>query len=83
MGLKSHHETVSRGVSGNCCHKLTAPRGRVLLGGVSVVNDNVNDNRFHQGVGRFPENAVVTDLASSANKKLNVIYILTDAFGGD
>ena len=34
---------------------LTAPRGRVLLGEVSVVNDDVNDNRFHQAVGRFPE----------------------------
>ena len=32
-----------------------APRGRVLLGEVSVVNDDVNDNRFHQPVGRFPE----------------------------
>ena len=38
-----------------CYHKLTAPRGRVLLGEVSVVNDDVNDNRFHQPVGRFPE----------------------------
>ena len=38
-----------------CYHKLTAPRGRVLLGEVSAVNDDVNDNRFHQAVGRFPE----------------------------
>ena len=27
----------------------------MLLGEVSVVNDDVNDNRFHQPVGRFPE----------------------------
>ena len=38
-----------------CYHRLTAPRGRVLLGEVSVVNDDVNDNRFHQPVGRFPD----------------------------
>ena len=38
-----------------CYHKLTAPTGRVLLGEVSVVNDDINDNRFHQPVGRFPE----------------------------
>ena len=39
----------------DCYHKLTAPRGRVLLGEVSVVNDDVKDNRFHQPVGRFPD----------------------------
>ena len=38
-----------------CYHKLTAPRGRVLLGEVSAVNDDVRDNRFHQPVGRFPD----------------------------
>ena len=38
-----------------CYHKLTAPRGRVLLGEVSAVNDDVKDNRFHQPVGRFPD----------------------------
>ena len=37
-----------------CYHKLTAPRVRVLLGEVSAVNDDVNDNRFHQPIGRFP-----------------------------
>ena len=38
-----------------CYHKLTAPRGRALLGEVSVVTDDINDNRFHLPVGRFPE----------------------------
>ena len=38
-----------------CYHKLTAPRGRVLLGEVSAVNDDVNDNRFYQPIGRFHE----------------------------
>ncbi len=28
--------------------------GAVLLGEVSMCNDDVNDNRFHQPVGRFP-----------------------------
>ena len=28
--------------------------GRILLGEVSTVNDDVHDNRFHQKVGRFP-----------------------------
>ena len=27
----------------------------MLLGEVSVVNDDINDNRFHEAVGRFPE----------------------------
>ncbi len=28
--------------------------GRVLVGEVSAVNDDASDNRFHEGVGRFP-----------------------------
>jgi D-lyxose ketol-isomerase len=30
-------------------------RGQVLLGEVSKVNDDVNDNRFYEKVGRFPK----------------------------
>ena len=30
-------------------------KGKVLIGEVSVVNDDVNDNRFYETVGRFPE----------------------------
>jgi D-lyxose ketol-isomerase len=30
-------------------------KGKVMIGEVSVVNDDVNDNRFHKPVGRFPE----------------------------
>jgi D-lyxose ketol-isomerase len=29
--------------------------GRVLIGEVSMVNDDANDNRFHSKIGRFPE----------------------------
>ena len=29
-------------------------KGRVLIGEVSMVNDDSNDNRFHEPVGRFP-----------------------------
>jgi hypothetical protein len=29
--------------------------GRVLIGEVSMVNDDANDNRFHAKIGRFPE----------------------------
>jgi len=29
-------------------------RGTVLVGEVSLVNDDAADNRFHQPVGRFP-----------------------------
>jgi D-lyxose ketol-isomerase len=29
--------------------------GKVLIGEVSTVNDDANDNRFYDGVGRFPE----------------------------
>ena len=38
-----------------CYHKLSAPRGRVLLGEVSSINDDHKDNRFHEPIGRFPE----------------------------
>jgi D-lyxose ketol-isomerase len=30
-------------------------KGKVLVGEVSAVNDDANDNRFHAPVGRFPE----------------------------
>jgi D-lyxose ketol-isomerase len=30
-------------------------KGRVLIGEVSMVNDDENDNRFYDKVGRFPE----------------------------
>ena len=30
-------------------------KGRVMIGEVSLVNDDVNDNRFYETVGRFPE----------------------------
>ncbi|MGQ8336268.1 D-lyxose/D-mannose family sugar isomerase [Sunxiuqinia sp. A32] len=29
-------------------------KGKVLVGEVSMVNDDTNDNRFHEPVGRFP-----------------------------
>lgn len=35
-------------------HTFTASRGRVLAGEVSLVNDDANDNRFYDEVGRFP-----------------------------
>jgi D-lyxose ketol-isomerase len=30
-------------------------KGKVLIGEVSIVNDDANDNRFYKTVGRFPE----------------------------
>jgi D-lyxose ketol-isomerase len=30
-------------------------KGRVLIGEVSLVNDDANDNRFYDKIGRFPE----------------------------
>ena len=30
-------------------------KGRVLIGEVSLVNDDANDNRFYDEIGRFPE----------------------------
>lgn len=36
-------------------HKFWAEGGKLLLGEVSLVNDDKTDNRFHEPVGRFPE----------------------------
>ena len=36
-------------------HRIWAVDGPAMFGEVSVVNDDVNDNRFHDPVGRFPE----------------------------
>jgi D-lyxose ketol-isomerase len=36
-------------------HKFWGAEGRVLVGEVSVVNDDQADNRFYEPVGRFPE----------------------------
>jgi D-lyxose ketol-isomerase len=36
-------------------HKFWGTEGRVLVGEVSLVNDDQNDNRFYETVGRFPE----------------------------
>jgi D-lyxose ketol-isomerase len=30
-------------------------KGRVLIGEVSLVNDDANDNRFYDKIGRFPD----------------------------
>ena len=35
-------------------HKFWAEGGRVLAGEISMVNDDVRDNRFYEPVGRFP-----------------------------
>lgn len=32
-----------------------AGKGKVLVGEVSMVNDDANDNRFYEPIGRFPE----------------------------
>ena len=39
----------------NCYHKFWGDESRVLVGEVSVVNDDNVDNRFYESVGRFPE----------------------------
>jgi len=36
-------------------HKFYAKEEKVLIGEVSTVNDDENDNRFYESVGRFPE----------------------------
>jgi len=36
-------------------HKFWGAESRVLVGEVSVVNDDKADNRFHQKMGRFPQ----------------------------
>ena len=38
-----------------CYHKFWGELSRVLVGEVSVVNDDHTDNRFYDPVGRFPE----------------------------
>ncbi len=38
-----------------CYHKFWGAEGRVLVGEVSLVNDDNTDNRFYEPVGRFPE----------------------------
>ena len=35
-------------------HKFWGAEERVLVGEVSLVNDDQNDNRFHETIGRFP-----------------------------
>ena len=37
-----------------CYHKFWG-QGRVLVGEVSLVNDDQQDNRFYEPIGRFPE----------------------------
>lgn len=38
-----------------CYHQFWGAEGRVLVGEVSMVNDDNEDNRFHAPVGRFPD----------------------------
>ena len=38
-----------------CYHKFWGAESRVLIGEVSLVNDDYEDNRFHEPTGRFPE----------------------------
>ncbi len=38
-----------------CYHKFWGEGGQVLVGEVSLVNDDFTDNRFLEPVGRFPE----------------------------
>ena len=35
-------------------HKFWGAEARVLVGEVSLVNDDQNDNRFYEPIGRFP-----------------------------
>ena len=37
-----------------CYHQFWGEGGRVLVGEVSMVNDDHSDNRFNPRVGRFP-----------------------------
>jgi len=37
-----------------CYHKFWGDKSRVLVGEVSIVNDDNADNRFYEPVGRFP-----------------------------
>ena len=36
-------------------HRFWCPGERVLVGEVSLVNDDNNDNMFYKPVGRFPK----------------------------
>jgi len=36
-------------------HKFWGENGKVLLGEVSKVNDDMHDNRFYEAIGRFPK----------------------------
>ncbi len=36
-------------------HSFWGVGGKVMIGEVSVVNDDLNDNRFYEQLGRFPE----------------------------
>ncbi|WP_304242062.1 D-lyxose/D-mannose family sugar isomerase [Gracilinema caldarium] len=36
-------------------HRFWAENGRTLVGEVSLINDDQNDNRFYEPIGRFPE----------------------------
>jgi D-lyxose ketol-isomerase len=38
-----------------CYHRFWAEESRVLIGEVSLVNDDDTDNRFYESLGRFPE----------------------------
>ncbi len=38
-----------------CYHEFQGAEKKVLVGEVSLVNDDSNDNRFNKPVGRFPE----------------------------
>jgi D-lyxose ketol-isomerase len=38
-----------------CYHKFWGAESRVLIGEVSLMNDDYADNRFHEPTGRFPE----------------------------
>ena len=38
-----------------CYHTFWGEGGRVLVGEVSLVNDDYADNRFFEPVGRFPD----------------------------
>lgn len=38
-----------------CYHKFWGAESRVLVGEVSLVNDDNTDNRFYEPVGRFPD----------------------------
>jgi D-lyxose ketol-isomerase len=44
-----------------CYHQFWAEGGPCLIGEVSMVNDDANDNRFLDPIGRFPE--IVEDIA--------------------